>query len=172
MYEERSENLINFIPFIYLFTFIFSGFNFSLLAIVFLYLGLISFFSDEGYTKFNMLYVFLSIWWLMNSNGSFYFNVGKLRSFTSSVYEFNANLFWIIFFYFFLRGIHKFYIENKKYLSLNSFTNNLSITSFTVLIFGLVSSNVPLINFLVIISLDFKGMVCHQTNHSHLMNSV
>ena len=147
MYEERSENLINFIPFIYLFTFIFSGFNFSLLAIVFLYLGLISFFSDEGNTKFNILYVFLSIWWLINSNGSFYFNVGKLRGFTSSVYEFNANLFWIIFFYFFTRGIHKFYIENKKYLSLNSFTNNLSITSFTVLIFGLVSSNVPLINF-------------------------
>ena len=29
IYEERSENLINFIPFIYLFTFIFSGFNLS-----------------------------------------------------------------------------------------------------------------------------------------------
>ena len=28
IYEERSENLINFIPFVYLFTFIFSGFYF------------------------------------------------------------------------------------------------------------------------------------------------
>ena len=43
------------------------------------------------------MYFSVAIWWLFNSNGSFYFNVGKLRGFTSSVYEFNANLFWILF---------------------------------------------------------------------------
>ena len=114
IYEERSENLINFIPFIYLFTFIFSGFNFSFIAILFIYLGITSFFNGEGNTKFNYLYVTLSIWWLINSNGSFYFNVGKLRGFTNSVYEFNANLFWILFVYLFLNGIYKFYIKNKR----------------------------------------------------------
>ncbi len=147
IYEERSENLINFIPFVYLFTFIFSGFNFSLLAIIFLYLGLVSFFNGEGNSKFNLAFVFLSTWWLINSNGSFYFTVGKLRSFTSSVYEFNANLFWIIFIYILLMGIYKFYIENKKHFNLNFFVKNLSLSSFMILFFGLISSNIPLFNF-------------------------
>ena len=147
IYEERSENLINFIPFIYLFTFIFSGFNFSFIAILFIYLGITSFFNGEGNTKFNYLYVTLSIWWLINSNGSFYFNVGKLRGFTNSVYEFNANLFWILFVYLFLNGIYKFYIKNKTYFNFGTFVKNLSLTSLSLLLFGILSSNVPLFNF-------------------------
>ena len=147
IYEERSENLINFIPFIYLFTFIFSGFNFSFIAILFIYLGITSFFNGEGNTKFNYLYVTLSIWWLINSNGSFYFNVGKLRGFTNSVYEFNANLFWILFIYLFLNGIYKFYIKNKTYFNFDTFVKNLSLTSLSLLLFGILSSNVPLFNF-------------------------
>ena len=147
IYEERSENLINFIPFIYLFTFIFSGFNLSFLAILFIYLGITSFFNGEGNAKFNYLYGALSIWWLINSNGSFYFNVGKLRGFTNSVYEFNANLFWILFVYLFLKGIYKFYIENKTYFNFDTFVKNLSLTSLSLLLFGILSSNVPLFNF-------------------------
>ena len=147
VYEERSENLINYIPFIFIFTFIFSGFNFSFLSSIFLYLGLVSYFSREGNSKFNFIYLFLSIWWLINSNGSFYFNIGKLRGFTSSVYEFNANLFWIIFLYLLLKGVYKFYIENKRYFNLDSFVKNLSFSSFFLLFFGITSANIPLINF-------------------------
>lgn len=147
VYEKRSENLINFIPFIFLFTFIFSGFNFSFLSSIFLYLGIVSYFNRKGNSKFNFIYLFLSIWWLINSNGSFYFNTGKLRGFTSSVYEFNANLFWIIFLYLFLKGLYKFYIENKRYFNLNIFVKNLSFSSFFLLFFGIISANIPLINF-------------------------
>ena len=56
IYEERSENLINFIPFIFLFTFIFSGFNFSFISSIFLYLGIVSYFNREGNSKFNFIY--------------------------------------------------------------------------------------------------------------------
>lgn len=147
VYDLRSENMINFLPFIYLFTFIFSGFNYSLLGALFVYLGLISFFNGESKSKFNFLYVSLSIWWLINSNGSFYFNVGKLRGFTSSVYEFNANLLWIIFIYFLLLGIYKFYSENKQRFKLEIFTKNLSLTATIMLLAGIMSSNSPMINF-------------------------
>ena len=147
VYEERSENLINYIPFMYMFTFIFSGFNFSLLASIFIYLGIVVYFSREGNSKFNLIYIILAIWWLINSNGSFYFNVGKLRGFTSSIYEFNANLFWIVFIYFIIKGVYKFYIDNKKHFNLDAFLKNLSLTSFLVLFFGLLSSNIPILNF-------------------------
>lgn len=147
VYEERSENLINFIPFIFLFTFIFSGFNYSFMSSIFLYLGLVSYFNGEGNSKFNFIYVFLSIWWLINSNGSFYFNVGKLRGFTSSVYEFNANFFWIVFLYLILKGLYRFYIENKRFFNLDIFVKNLSYSSFLLIFFGIISANIPLLNF-------------------------
>mgnify|MGYP001158765938 CR=1 FL=1 len=148
IYEQRTEKLINFIPFIYLFTFIFSGFNFSLLSTIFIYLGFISYFNGEGNSKFNVIYVFLAIWWLINSNGSFSFNVGKLRGFTSSVYEFNANFYWVLFIFFLLKGLYKFYIDNKKYFKPDIFVKNLSLSSFLVLFFGIISANVPLLSFL------------------------
>ena len=84
---------------------------------------------------------------MINSNGSFYFNVGKLRGFTNSVYEFNANLFWILFVYLFLNGIYKFYIKNKTYFNFDTFVKNLSLTTLSLLLFGILSSNVPLFNF-------------------------
>ena len=146
-YHLRSENIINFLPFIYTFTFIFSGFNYSLLSTLFLYLGFVSFFNSEINSKFNFIYIFLSIWWLINSNGSFFFNVGKLRGFTNSVYEFNANLLWIVFIYFFLLGINKFYSDNKRSFKLEIFTKNLSLSAFIMMFAGVISSNIPLINF-------------------------
>ncbi len=147
IYHLRSENIINFVPFIYLFTFIFSGFNYSFFAALFVYLGLISFFNGESKSKFNFIYISLSIWWLINSNGSFYFNVGKLRGFTSSVYEFNANFSWIIFIYFLLLGIYKFYSENRQRFKLELFSKNLSLTAIMMMLTGIMSSNSPIINF-------------------------
>ncbi len=146
-YHLRSENIINFLPFIYIFTFIFSGFNYSLLSTLFLYLGFVSFFNTETNSKFNYIYIFLSIWWLVNSNGSFFFNVGKLRGFTNSVYEFNSNLLWIVFIYLLLLGIHKFYSDNKKSFKLEIFTKNLSLSAFFMMFVGVMSSNIPIINF-------------------------
>ncbi len=146
-YDLRSENIINFLPFIYIFTFIFSGFNYSLLSTLFLYLGFVSFFNSETNSKFNFIYIFLSIWWLVNSNGSFFYNVGKLRGFTNSVYEFNANLLWIVFIYFLLIGIYKFYSENKQSFKLKIFTKNLSLSAFIMMFVGVMSSNIPIINF-------------------------
>ena len=106
-----------------------------------------SFFNSETNSKFNFIYIFLSTWWLLNSNGSFFFNVGKLRGFTNSVYEFNANLLWIVFIYFLLIGIYKFFSDNKKSFRLEIFTKNLSLSAFIMMFAGLMSSNIPIINF-------------------------
>ena len=106
-----------------------------------IYIPWLSFvFNREGNSKFNYLYVFLSFWWLINSNGSYYLMLEN-SDFTSSIYEFNANLFWIIFIYFLLKGIYKFFNENKNF-NLDKFVKNLSYTSFLVLFFGIISANI------------------------------
>ena len=147
-FSARSENVINYLPYLYIVTSLFSGFNYSFIATLFIYIGVKTFLFENEKSRFTFFYFLLSTWWLFNSNGSFYFNIGKLRGFTSSIYEFNANLLWIIFFYFLLRGIYKFYKENKTQFRLSLFTKNLSIASMTMLSISLISSNLPIINFL------------------------
>ena len=147
IFVSRSENLVNYSPYIYLITGLFSGFNLSLLAIVFLYYGLHSYLTGVKNQMFNYAYLILSVWWLFNSRGSAFFNVGKLRGFTSSIFEFNANLYWILFTYLLIKGIWRIYSLNKKSFNLSTFTKNLSITSSLLLIIGILSANFPIFNF-------------------------
>ena len=148
MFVKRSENIVNYLPYMYLVTGLFSGFNLSFFAIIFLYFGLQSNLIGIKNKLFSYSYIILSIWWLFNSKGSAFFNVGKLRGFTSSIYEFNANLFWIVFTYFLIKGIWRIYILNKNSFRFSLFTKNLSITSAILLILGVVSANLPIFNFI------------------------
>ena len=148
VFSTRSENFSNYLPYVYIVTGLFSGFNLSFLSVVFLYYGFNSNLIGIKNKLFNNCYLILSVWWLFNSRGSAFFNVGKLRGFTSSIFEFNANLFWIIFFYFMIIGIWRIYLLNCKTFDLSLFTTNLSITSLVLLVSGVLSANFPIFNFI------------------------
>ena len=148
IFITRSENIVNYLPFIFLITGLFSGFNLSFFSIIFLYYGLQTNLIGVKNRVFNYTFLTISIWWLLNSKGSAFFNIGKLRGFTSSIFEFNANLFWILFTYLLIRGIWRIYLLNKESFSLSVFTKNLSITSGVLLLFGIVSANLPIFNFI------------------------
>ena len=147
IFISRSENIVNYLPYVYLITGLFSGFNLSFLAIVFLYYGFQSYLTGVKNNVFNYTALIITVWWLFNSRGSAFFNVGKLRGFTSSIFEFNANLYWIIFSYLLIKGIWRIYLLNKKSFMLSTFTKNLSITSGLLLLFGTLSANFPVFNF-------------------------
>ena len=147
IFISRSENIINYSPYVYLITGLFSGFNLSFLAIVFLYYGFQSYLTGVKNQVFSYTYLIITVWWLFNSRGSAFFNVGKLRGFTSSIFEFNANLYWIIFTYLLIKGIWRIYSLNKESFKLSIFTKNLSITSGLLLLLGTLSANFPIFNF-------------------------
>lgn len=148
IFITRSENIVNYLPYVFLLTGLFSGFNLSFFSIIFLYYGFQTNLIGIKNKLFNYSYLIISTWWLFNSKGSAFFNVGKLRGFTSSIFEFNANLFWILFTYLLLRGIWRIYLLNKKSFRLSVFTKNLSITSGVLLLFGILSANLPIFNFI------------------------
>jgi hypothetical protein len=144
---NRSERYINYLPYIFLITSIFSGFNFTFFSSILVYYGIQSLFNIKKKSPLHIVAAFLSLWWLFNSRGSFYFNVGKLRGFTSSTFEFNSNLFWILFSYFLIVGLWKVYHIGKENFSLSTFTKHLSITSFLMVTLGYLSANLPIFNF-------------------------
>lgn len=155
IFLSRSKNVLNYLPYIFIFTGIFSGFNLNIFSIIFLYFGFQSFFLGQGSKVFNYIYGALSLWWLFNSRGSFSFPVGKLRGFTSSTFEFNANLFWILFLFFTVKGLWNFYQISKASFNSQLFVKNLSITAFGLLSIGTLCANFPIFNF---ISYYFLGL--------------
>lgn len=164
VYLERSNHLINMLPFIFFITGIFSGYNIVLFSIIFLYSGICSLIERQFSGKFLILYLSLSFWWLINSNGSFYFNPGKFRGFTNSVYEFNSNLFWIAFFLLLLLGIFRELKNNAQYFDLSQFTKYFSYSSSIILLTGLISSNFPSLNFFSFYYLGLQRNVVELTN--------
>ena len=151
IFIKRSDVIINYIPYLYLVSALFSGFNLNFLSMLLVYFGFQSLASKKDKSvfnkTFNKVFLALSIWWIFNSTGSYSFNLGKFRGFSSSIYEFNANLFWIIYFFLLLKGIQFIYINLKEKFNLDSFTQNLSITSLALLITSYIGANFPIINF-------------------------
>ena len=56
--------------------------------------------------------ILLSAIWIINSTESYYFEPGKFRGFTSSIYEFNASIYWCIYFTLLVNGIW-YLFQNK-----------------------------------------------------------
>ena len=164
VYLERSNQLVNMLPFVFLIAGIFSGYNIVLFSIIFLYSGICSLLERQFSGRFIVLYLSLSFWWLINSNGSFYFNPGKFRGFTNSVYEFNSNLFWIVFFILLLLGIFRELKNNVQYFELSEFTKYFSYSSSIILLTGLISSNFPSLNFFSSYYLGLQRNVVELTN--------
>jgi len=164
VYLDRSNQLVNMLPFIFFIAGIFSGYNIVLFSIIFMYSGICSLIERQYNNKFLIIYLSLSFWWLINSNGSFYFNPGKFRGFTNSVYEFNSNLFWIVFFLLLILGIFRELKNNVQYFELSQFTKNFSYSSSIILLTGLISSNFPSLNFFSSYYLGLQRNVVELTN--------
>ena len=143
----RLHNLINYLPFIYLFISIISGFNLTFFSIIFMFFGVIALINKEYNKKLNKYYLFFAAFWIFNASGNFYFSPGKLRGFTSSIYEFNAVLSWSIIVFLLINGLLFFYRNNKSYLNINALLTSFSISSISILSLGLIGSNFPIVNF-------------------------
>lgn len=164
VYLARSHEIINLIPFIFLVAGIFSGYNLVFFSIIFIYSGFESVFSKQYTKKYFYIYLALGFWWLINSNGSYSFKPGKFRGFTNSVYEFNANLFWIIFFGLVVLGIINELRKNLSYFDFEKLSKSFSISSMMILILGLVGSNFPSINFFSSYFLGLQRNIVELTN--------
>ena len=164
LFNNRNENFLNYLPFMLIFTFIFSGFNLNLFSLLVIFLGLKQILSSNKLYKFNRVYLLFALWWLFNSHGKFYFNVGKLRSFTSSSYDFNSNLYWIVFFILLINGLFEIFNQSNNNFNFLIFTKNISISTTLLLLFGLVGSNFPIISFFQYYFLGLQRYVVNMTN--------
>ena len=162
--SNRIYYFLNYLPFIFLTNFIYSGFNLSFLTLIIAFIGLHSLKKNALLNRLNIIYLILSIWWIFNSNSEYFFKVGKLRSFSNSSYDLFSNIYWILIFYLIINGVIHLYYLCRQYFNFTTFTNNISKASMGIIIFGLLGSNFPLLNFLSYYFFGFQRYVVDENN--------
>ena len=79
IFELKSDNLINFIPYSFLFVFLFNGTNLYIYSIFFFVLGFIFFLNNKKSRIYIFIYSILVLFWLRNSNEIYYLDPDKIR---------------------------------------------------------------------------------------------
>ena len=148
--KGRFELLINYLPFIFLISGTFSGTNLNFYLFLFSLTGLSSIFKTSKFkiTKFDFIYVLIAIIWLINtSENEYFFEVDKLRGFTSSSNNINSKIFWIIVFYLITKGLIYFVKTNFQNLDYKKLSFNFIYSSIFIVLLGFIGAKFTIINF-------------------------
>jgi len=148
--EVRLNSLVNYLPFIFIFYGVYSGFNLSLYTLLIIFYGLILLLSVQN--KNGFIYLFFSVplvfFWANNANKRYSFKTDKLRGFINSSFDFNSNLSWSIIFILTLAGLYYIYKNTLNYVDFQKIYSNFNITTIVLILIGLLGANFPILNFL------------------------
>tara|TARA_B100000886_G_scaffold340248_1_gene308686 strand:+ start:3210 stop:5234 length:2025 start_codon:yes stop_codon:yes gene_type:complete len=145
--KSRYKNLINYIPFTFLFVGTFLGMNLNFYLIILSYFG-INYLYNNSINKYDLIYVVFSLIWIFNiESNDYFFDGDKLRGFINSNLNLYSQIFWLSVFYLIIKGIIFLVEEGVKSFSEVVFLRNLLISSSLIVLFGVLGSYYPIVNF-------------------------
>ncbi|MDC2966895.1 hypothetical protein OAY10_02700 [Acidimicrobiaceae bacterium] len=164
--NSRSKELINFLPFLYIFMGVYSGMNIYFLSLFLCLIGINKVINDRKIRKtFNILNL-LIIFWSYNASGLFYYlKPDKIRGLSHGDYNFLSVLTWSYFSIFCLIGIYYFISDRKSNLNFKVLTRNFLFASVAIMSIGYLSSSMPFINFM---SYYYFGLTKYGTDNQNL----
>ena len=166
--EGRSDTLINFLPFLYLFIGVISGLNFYFLFIYLSYLGAKNIFSNKKLRNNFYLVNLLIFFWSYQAVGqNFYLKPDKIRGLSHADYNFLSVMVWSYLTIFTLIGGYYFLIKKFKELDKTLFTKNFILSGAILLFIGFLGSSLPFVNFA---NYYFFGQTKYGTDNSNLFS--
>ena len=164
--NSRSKELINFLPFLYIFMGVYSGMNIYFWSLFLCLIGINKVIKDRKIRKtFNILNL-LIIFWSYNASGLFYYlKPDKIRGLSHGDYNFLSVLTWSYFSIFCLIGIYYFISDRKSNLNFKVLTRNFLFASVAIMSIGYLSSSMPFINFM---SYYYFGLTKYGTDNQNL----
>ena len=148
IFKERYLNLINYLPYVFLFIGTYSGMNLNIYLIIGSFFGIQSLVIDKKLKIVDFIYFIFSVFWLINMySNEYFFDGDKLRGFSNSSYNMTSQIFWIFIFYFFIRGFLFLIKESKIHFDIKKFIENSLISSSLILFFGILGSKSSIMNF-------------------------
>ena len=149
IYERRNISISSLLPFVFIFHGTFQGLNINIYLLALSYFGVEAIFSKKTNFYFNIFYLIFGVLWIFNfEQSSNYFDGDKLIGFINTSQNLGSLMFWTIIFYLIINGI-LFLVQNEKIkVSLNVIKNNYLFSGSLVVLFGLLGSATPYMNFL------------------------
>ncbi len=148
MIESRTKNILYFLPFLFVISGTFNSSNLNIVYICLMFIGISTLLSNLGNKLIFVLYLPVVYFWTSSiKNNIGFFDVDKLKGFTSSAYNLNSIFFWSVSFLFFIFGF--FYICKVSINDLNliKLRFNFLLSGSLVVLFSAISALTPATNF-------------------------
>ena len=147
--KTRFYNLINFLPFIFLFSGTYNSLNLNFFLLTISFIGIIAI-QEGAYSKgFTFTYFLFSVIHLVSFNTSnTYFDVDKLKGFINSSQNKFSLIFWTLIIYFFINGLLYIFKESTKFVNLQKLKLNFLISASLIVLIGITSSLYNYFNYL------------------------
>lgn len=146
--KDRFYNLINYFPFLFLFTGAYNTLNLNFFFLILVYIGLRLVFERGVNVKLTFIYLTLGIFYVNNAKNVYMnFDVDKLKGFINTSQSSASLIFWITSFYFLIVGIYAIIDESKEYLNIKLLKFNFLLSGGVLAILSVLSASSPFINF-------------------------
>ena len=166
--ESRSNNLINYLPFTYLFISVFSGLNFYFLFIFLSYFGISKLiFHKYMRNKFYLINLLVFFWSYKAVGLNFYLKPDKIRGLSHADYNFLSVLIWSYLIIFTIIGAYFFLVEKFKNLDMSVLSNNFIYSGALLVFLGYLGASMPFMNFA---NYYFFGQTKFGTDNSNMFS--
>ena len=146
--ESRKKALISYIPLMFVFMQVYSGFNLYFLTFYLTTLGISKLVDSKHIRKFVPLLFPVVFFWSYSALGdNYYLDPDKIRGSISTIYNFLSVSYSSFVLLFLALGTYKLIENSEKSLNLNIIGKNILISTNVILLLGYLSSSQPLFNF-------------------------
>lgn len=147
--DSRTDAMLNYFPFLYLFIGVFSGTNIYFWLLPFTVLGLKYIMSASKLFRFmNIIHIIIFFWSFQARGENYYLEPDKIRGLSLTSYNFLTTFIWSYLIFSCICGIYKYLKSSLPYLDYIKLTKNFLLTGFFILSLGYIGSSMPYINFM------------------------
>jgi len=148
MIESRVKNVLYFLPFLFVFYGSFNSTNLNIVYISLMFIGISTLFKYSKNRFVLIFYIGAIYFWISSiKNTITFFDVDKLKGFTSSAYNSNSLIFWSLSFLFFVYGFLYICEISIREIDLFKVRFNFLLSGCLVFFLSVISALNPVINF-------------------------
>jgi hypothetical protein len=146
-YEINKRVLINYLPFLFLFSGLVSKSNLNIWLVIFIYFGF-HYIKENKKPHFLNIYLFLIFFWAINASTTFVKIPTTFLGFTSTSYDFYSTILYSICLYIAFCGVKFLIINQLKYFKLSELLNNFYIVILCKLLIHYLANQSSVIKFI------------------------
>ena len=147
--EFRKTNLIYFLPYTFVFAMSFNSLNINLILLFIIFLGFNFLFENKIYLKFLIIpFFFIFLWTNIIDPTIYFFDIDKLKGFSSSSYNNLSVIYWSLSWIFLIIGILDIIKSAINKFDINKLRLHFLLAGSLTVVFSIIAASNNLMNFL------------------------